>query len=132
MTIDPMADYRRLQRWSLLMSLVLAAFAVLISAVWFSGTTVLSVAVGCVAGWLYLLLLSRSVAKLGPQSRQLGRAQLLVPVVLVLLSSRWDIFQLVPALIGFLIYKPAVILSTALDLRDGQSVAEASPKPSNA
>ena len=94
--------------------------------------TVMSLAIGCIGGLLYLLLLSRSVAKLGPQSRQLGRAQLLVPVVLVLLSSRWDLFQLVPALIGFLIYKPAVILSTALDLRDGQSVAEASPKPSNA
>ena len=132
MTIDPMADYRRLQRWSLLMSLVLAAIAVLITAVWFSGTTVLSVAVGCIAGLLYLLLLSRAVEKLGTQSRSLGKAQLLVPVVLVLLSTRWPLLELLPALIGFLIYKPAVILSTALDLRDGQSVAEASPKPSNA
>ena len=87
MTTDPMADYRRLQRWSLLMSLVLAAIAVLITAVWFSGTTVLSVAVGCIAGLLYLLLLSRAVEKLGTQSRSLGKAQLLVPVVLVLLST---------------------------------------------
>jgi ATP synthase protein I len=125
MTIDPMADYRRLQRWSLLMSLVLAAFAVLISAVWFSGTTVLSVAIGCVAGWLYLLLLSRAVEKLGTQSRSLGKAQLLVPVVLVLLSTRWPLLELLPALIGFLIYKPAVIITTALDLRSN-------PKPSNA
>ena len=107
------------------MSLVLAAFAVLISAVWFSGTTVLSVAVGCVAGWLYLLLLSRAVEKLGTQSRSLGKAQLLVPVVLVLLSTRWPLLELLPALIGFLIYKPAVIITTALDLRSN-------PKPSNA
>ena len=125
MTIDPMADYRRLQRWSLLMSLVLAAFAVLISAVWFSGTTVLSVAVGCIAGLLYLLLLSRAVEKLGTQSRSLGKAQLLVPVVLVLLSTRWPLLELLPALIGFLIYKPAVIITTALDLRSNS-------KPSNA
>ena len=125
MTIDPMADYRRLQRWSLLMSLVLAAIAVLITAVWFSGTTVLSVAVGCIAGMLYLLLLTRAVEKLGSQSRQVGKAQLLVPVVLVLLSTRWPLLELLPALIGFLIYKPAVILTTALDLRSNS-------KPSNA
>lgn len=125
MTIDPMADYRRLQRWSLLMSLVLAAIAVLITAVWFSGTTVLSVAVGCIAGMLYLLLLTRAVEKLGSQSRQLGKAQLLVPVVLVLLSTRWPLLELLPALIGFLIYKPAVIITTALDLRSNS-------KPSNA
>jgi ATP synthase protein I len=125
MTIDPMADYRRLQRWSLLMSLVLAAIAVLIAAVWFSGTTVLSVAVGCIAGMLYLLLLTRAVEKLGSQSRQVGKAQLLVPVVLVLLSTRWPLLELLPALIGFLIYKPAVIITTALDLRSNS-------KPSNA
>jgi len=107
------------------MSLVLAAIAVLITAVWFSGTTVLSVAVGCIAGLLYLLLLSRAVEKLGTQSRSLGKAQLLVPVVLVLLSTRWPLLELLPALIGFLIYKPAVIITTALDLRSN-------PKPSNA
>lgn len=129
---DPMADYRRVQRRFLMFTIAFTAVCVPLSALWFSWITVMSLAIGCIGGLLYLLLLSRSVAKLGPQSRQLGRAQLLVPVVLVLLSSRWDIFQLVPALIGFLIYKPAVILSTALDLRDGQSVAEASPKPSNA
>ena len=53
-------------------------------------------------------------------------------MVLVLLSSRWPLFQLVPALIGFLIYKPAVILSTALELRSGSSTVDSSPKPSNA
>ena len=127
-----MADYRRTQRRFLLFTLALSVGSVPLSAIWFSGSTVMSFAIGCISGLLYLLLLSRSVAKLGPQSRQLGRAQLLVPVVLVLLSSRWPLFQLVPALIGFLIYKPAVILSTALELRSGSSTADSSPKPSNA
>ncbi len=127
-----MADYRRTQRRFLLFTLALSVGSVPLSAIWFSGPTVMSFAIGCISGLLYLLLLSRSVAKLGPQSRQLGRAQLLVPVVLVLLSSRWSLFQLVPALIGFLIYKPAVILSTALELRSGSSTADSSPKPSNA
>ena len=127
-----MADYRRTQRRFLLFTLALSVGSVPLLAIWFSGPTVMSFAIGCISGLLYLLLLSRSVAKLGPQSRQLGRAQLLVPVVLVLLSSRWPLFQLVPALIGFLIYKPAVILSTALELRSGSSTADSSPKPSNA
>ena len=127
-----MADYRRTQRRFLLFTLALSVGSVPLSAICFSGPTVMSFAIGCISGLLYLLLLSRSVAKLGPQSRQLGRAQLLMPVVLVLLSSRWPLFQLVPALIGFLIYKPAVILSTALELRSGSSTVDSSPKPSNA
>ena len=105
MISDPMADYRRVQRRFLLFTLAFTAVCVPLSALWFSSMTVMSLAIGCIGGLLYLLLLSRSVAKLGPQSRQLGRAQLLVPVVLVLLSSRWDLFQLVPALIGRIVRK---------------------------
>ena len=47
----------------------------------------------------------------------MGKVQLLIPAALVLLSTRWSLLQLVPALIGFLVYKPAVIIATVLDLR---------------
>jgi ATP synthase protein I len=69
-----------------------------------------------VGSLVYLFLLSRSVEKLGGTNKQVGKVQLLVPVALVLLSTRWPLMQLFPALIGFLIYKPAVIISTAFDL----------------
>ena len=114
--VDPMAEYRRLQKRLLLFTLGLSAFAVMLAGWRFSSATALSVAIGSVGSLVYLFLLSRSVEKLGGTNKQVGKVQLLVPVALVLLSTRWPLMQLFPALIGFLIYKPAVIISTAFDL----------------
>ena len=67
------------------------------------------------AGLLYLWLLSRSVTRLGENSRRLSRTQLLVPVVLVLVASRLPQLSILPALLGFLLYKPALILQAVFD-----------------
>ena len=40
---------------------------------------------------------------------------LLVPVVLVLAAAKLPQLELLPALIGFLLYKPALILQAVLD-----------------
>jgi ATP synthase protein I len=61
-----------------------------------------------------------------------GKVQLLVPVILVLLSTRWPLLQLLPALIGFLIYKPAVIISTVFDLTIANRSVNSLPPSSNA
>ena len=127
--IDPMAEYRSLQRRLLLFTLGLSALAVLVAGWRFNGPTALSVAIGSMGGLVYLFLLSRSVQKLGGTNKQVGKVQLLVPVTLVLLSTRWPLLQLLPALIGFLIYKPAVIISTALGLWYVKPAAN-SPSPS--
>jgi ATP synthase protein I len=55
-----------------------------------------------------------------------------VPVILVLLSTRWPLLQLLPALIGFLIYKPAVIISTVFDLTIANRSVNSLPPSSNA
>ena len=70
---------------------------------------------GALSGLLYLLLLARSVARLGGDRRSVGKIQLLVPVVLVLASSRLSQLELVPALVGFLLYKPALLVQAYLD-----------------
>ncbi len=132
MITDPMADYRRIQRRFVMFTLALSLGCLPLVAIRFSSATVMSFVIGCIAGLLYLVLLSRSVAKLSTKSRRFGRVQLLVPTLLVLLSAHWSLYQLIPALIGFLIYKPAVILSTALELRGGDPGAKSTPKPSNA
>ena len=112
---DPMAAYRQLQRRILLITTLLSLVAV--AALRFSTDTALSVAIGTGAGLFYLRLLSRGVERLGPDQRQVGKVQLVIPAALVLLSTRWPVLHLVPALIGFLVYKPAVIIATVLDLR---------------
>ena len=71
--------------------------------------------IGGLAGALYLRLLARSVGKLGKGSKKVSKLQLLVPVVLVMAAARLPQLELLPALLGFLLYKPAVILQALTD-----------------
>ena len=105
-----MEDYTRLQRRILLATLILSAFAVVVASFLFDRSTALSLAVGALAGMLYMRLLARSVARIGGDKRSVGKSQLLVPIVLVLAASRLPFLEIVPSLVGFLLYKPALIL----------------------
>jgi len=69
-----------------------------------------SLLVGALSGIFYFRLLARGVGRLGTSSKMVGKVQLLVPVLLVLVSSRFPQLDLVPALLGFLLYKPALII----------------------
>ena len=110
-----MEDYQRLQRRLLTATLVATSVAVPLSLLLFDPTTAASLLVGALCGLLYLRLLARSVSRLGVASKSLGKVQLLVPVVLVLAASRIPALQMLPALIGFLLYKPALIVQALLD-----------------
>ncbi|WP_255145464.1 ATP synthase subunit I [Synechococcus sp. ATX 2A4] len=110
-----MEDYARLQRRILLATLILSAFAVVLAAFLFDRSTALSLAVGALAGMLYMRLLARSVARIGGDKRSVGKSQLLVPIVLVLAASRLPFLEIVPSLVGFLLYKPALILQALTD-----------------
>jgi ATP synthase protein I len=105
-----MDEYVRLQRRLLLSTLLVSALAVPVTAFLFDWTTALSLLLGAVSGMLYLRLLARSVGRIGPESKGVGKGQLLVPVVLVLGCSRIPQLEILPALIGFLLYKPALLL----------------------
>ena len=111
----PPDDYLRLQQRLLLATLIVSAIAVLITAVAFDLHIASSLLVGALGGLLYLRLLARSVGKLGNGAKKVGKTQLLVPVVLVLASARLPQLELLPALLGFLLYKPALILQVLLD-----------------
>jgi ATP synthase protein I len=110
-----MDSYFRLQRRLLVATMLLCAVVVVVTAIAGSLATAFSLLVGSVAGLLYLWLLSRSVTRLGENSRRLSRTQLLVPVVLVLVASRLPQLSILPALLGFLLYKPALILQAVFD-----------------
>ena len=110
-----MEDYTRLQRRILLATLILSAFAVVVASFLLDRSTALSLAVGALAGMLYMRLLARSVARIGGDKRSVGKSQLLVPIVLVLAASRLPFLEIVPSLVGFLLYKPALILQALTD-----------------
>jgi ATP synthase protein I len=112
---DGMDDYRRLRRRLLVATTVAAAIAVPIGGLIFGLAAASSALVGALCGLLYLVLLSRSVSRLGVNSKSVGKVQLLVPIVLVLASAKLPQLHLLPALLGFLLYKPALIAQALLD-----------------
>lgn len=65
---------------------------------------------GSFSGILYLRLLARSIGKLGKSSKTVGKVQLIIPVLLVLVVSRLPQLSLLPAILGFLLYKPSLII----------------------
>lgn len=109
-----MDDYVRLQNRLLLATLALALVVVPLTALLFGLSQAISLLVGSLAGLVYLKLLARSVARLGSSSRSVGKSQLLVPVVLVLAAVRVPGFEIIPALVGFLLYKPAILIQAFL------------------
>lgn len=112
---DGMNDYRRLRRRLLVATTVAAALAVPAVGLAFGLTAALSALVGALCGLLYLVLLSRSVSRLGVNSKSVSKVQLLVPVVLVLAAAKLPQLHLLPALLGFLLYKPALLVQALLD-----------------
>jgi ATP synthase protein I len=110
-----MDGYLRLQRRMLVSTVCATALAVPITALWFDLPTAFSLLVGALAGLLYLRLLARSVTRFGVETKGVGKAQLLVPVVLVLAAARLPVLEILPALVGFLLYKPALIVQAVLD-----------------
>ena len=92
-----MGEYAKLQQRLMLATLAISLVAALIALVRFDA------------------LVARSVARLGGGSRQVGRFQLVVPMLLVVAAAKLPQLELLPAFLGFLLYKPALILQTVID-----------------
>jgi len=108
-------DFYRLQRSLLLSTVLVSVITVSIVAITINLSVACSVLVGASAGLLYVRLLARSVARLSEQSRGLGRFQLVVPTLLVVGAAKFPQLDLLPAFLGFLLYKPALILQQVYD-----------------
>jgi len=110
-----MQEYQQLKHR--LMLLTLALVAVVGAVVWlvYGATVGQSFWLGGVGGIVYLRMLARSVDQLGQNSRRLGVARLGLFIALMIVASKWQNLELLPAFLGFLTYKLAVL---ALMLRD--------------
>jgi ATP synthase protein I len=106
--------FLRLQRRLLLATLLLTLVVSVIAWPLFGASAARSLLLGGSCGLLYLRLLARSVARIGPESRSLGRFQIVVPALLVVAAARIPALELLPALLGFLLYKPALLLQAVL------------------
>lgn len=107
-------EYANLQRRLLLATLMLTLVVTAITWPWFGASAARSLFLGGCCGLLYLRLLARSVGRIGPDSRSLGRFQIVVPALLIVAAARIPSLELLPAFVGFLLYKPALLLQALL------------------
>ncbi len=110
-------EYVQLQQRIFRAALIVSVLAVAVSALFFEINSSISLLVGALSGLLYLRLLARSIGKLGKTSKSVSKIQLLVPVVLVLAVSKFSQLDLLPALLGFLLYKPSLIFQILIESR---------------
>ena len=108
---DPMADFYQLQRGLLLTTLALTGVSFFPVWYFFSLNTAVNYLVGAIAGAVYLRLLAKDVERLGQQDR-LGGKGLGLFVILILVASKWQQLHILPVFLGFLTYKPAIIIYT--------------------
>jgi len=114
--LTPVQDeYAQLQRRIVMATFLLTSLVVGITAIFFDLQTTTSLLVGSIFGVLYLRLLGRSIEKLGTSSKQVSKIQLIVPVLLVLATTKLPQLDLIPSLLGFLLYKPALIFQMLLE-----------------
>ena len=68
----------------------------------------LSIFLGSIVGIFYLRLLAKSIGNLGKSSSGVSKLQLLLPVCLFIFASKNEFIDILPAIIGFFLYKPSL------------------------
>jgi len=114
---SPNDDYMHLQRSIFLVIVIVSAIAVAFTALVFGLNASCSVLVGTLAGSLYLRLLARSVGQLGKGSKAVNKVQLVIPVLLLLAVFKIPQLELFPSLLGFLLYKPSLVIQAIFESR---------------
>ncbi len=102
-------EYTKLQITIFGITFIVAILVASITGIIIGYTFGFSVFVGAIAGIFYLRLLAKSIGKIGKESNGVSQLQLLVPVCLFLFASKLGSLDIFPAMIGFFIYKPALI-----------------------
>ena len=102
-------EYSKLQITIFSITFLVAIFTAFISGMILGYTFGFSVFIGAIAGIFYLRLLAKSIGKIGKESNGVSQLQLLVPICLFIFASKLGSLDVLPAMIGFFIYKPSLI-----------------------
>ena len=101
-------DFFSLQLALYCLTLFLSIVITIVSCIFISFSFGLSVFIGSIIGILYLRLLAKSIGNLGKTSTGISKVQLLLPVCLFIFASRNEFIEILPSIIGFFLYKPAM------------------------
>ncbi len=103
-------EYIKLQITIFGITFIIAILLASITGIIIGHTFGFSVFIGAIAGIFYLRLLAKSIGKIGKESSGVSQLQLLVPVCLFIIASKLGSLDIFPAMIGFFIYKPSLII----------------------
>ena len=103
-------EFTKLQLTIFGITLIVSISLATITGIFIGFTFGFSIFIGAIAGIFYLRLLAKSVGKIGKESSDVSKLQLLVPVSLFIFASKLGSLDIFPAMIGFFIYKPSLIL----------------------
>ena len=114
--IDSLEEYRQLKNKLLVLTLTSGLIIGLVVWCVYGQKIALSYFIGALFGAIYLRMLSKGVDRLGKQSKRIGYARFAVFVILIAIAAKSDQLQVLPAFLGFMTYKIAVIAILAQDL----------------
>ena len=103
-------EYTKLQLSIFGITFVVSILLASITGIFLGFTFGFSIFIGSIAGIFYLRLLAKSVGKLGKESSGVSKLQLLVPVCLFIFASKLGSVDIFPAMVGFFIYKPSLLV----------------------
>ena len=101
-------DFFSLQLALFCLTLILSIVITIVSCIFINFSFGLSVFIGSIIGILYLRLLAKSIGNLGKTSSGISKVQLLLPVCLFIFASRNEMIEILPSIIGFFLFKPAM------------------------
>ena len=101
-------DFFSLQLALFCLTLIFSFVITIVSCLFINFSFGFSVFIGSIIGILYLRLLAKSIGNLGKTSSGISKVQLLLPVCLFIFASRNELIEILPSIIGFFLYKPAM------------------------
>lgn len=113
---DGMEEYDRLKFKLLVLTLASGVLIGLAVWFWYGWKIALSYAVGSLVGTVYFRMLTKSVDRLGGESNRLGISRLGLFVLLIAIAAKSEYLEILPAFLGFMTYKVAVLVIVAQDL----------------
>ena len=101
-------DYFKLQLVIFSLTFLFSLVITFLTCIFISLKFGLSIFIGSIVGIFYLRLLAKSIGNLGKSSSGVSKLQLLLPVCLFIFASKNEFIEILPAILGFFLYKPSL------------------------
>ena len=101
-------DFFKLQIAIFSLTFLFSLVVTILSCIFISLKFGLSIFIGSIVGIFYLRLLAKSIGNLGKSSSGVSKFQLLLPVCLFIFACKNEFIEILPAIIGFFLYKPSL------------------------